>query len=129
VRVVPNSERDSAVFDSATRKAVPIQISYKDTTGYFSIYFNKPSAWVVRVVTEGRQPWVGFNVDESISAPLIPANFKRLDAHPFAEFRVAISGPQDLPALSRLVDAAFQKTIADRKPPKDPAGAAAKMGS
>jgi predicted type IV restriction endonuclease len=112
------------IFEPSARREVSIQLAYKDTSSYFCIYLNKPSWWALRLVTESRVPWVGFNVDQTVAAALIPAGFKRLDPHPWAEFRVAITSPQDLSALHRLVYAAFQKTIEDRKIGRDAEAAA-----
>ena len=55
---------NATIHDASQRKEVPLVLSYKDTTGYFGIYFNKPSWWVMRAVTETKKKWVGFNIDE-----------------------------------------------------------------
>lgn len=103
------------IYDASLRREVPIEVAYKDTTGYFAVYLNKPSWWCIRVVMETRVPWVGFNVNPTLAATLIPATFTRLDPHPYAEFRVAIYEPSNLQNLSALVNAAFNKTIEDRR--------------
>ena len=103
------------IYDSRTRKNIPVELSCKDTSGYFSIYFNKPSFWIIRAVTESRNPWIGFNVKTDISNQLIPTDFRRFLEHPYAEFRVGINNIEDINALSRLALAAFQKTIEDRR--------------
>lgn len=102
------------MYDSRTRKPTPIELTYKDTTGYFAICFNKPSFWVLRAAVESKAPWIGFNV-KADAASLIPQGLQRLPPHPFAEFRVGISKVDDINALSRLLIAAFQKTVDDRK--------------
>jgi len=102
------------VYDSVTRKNVPLVLSYKDTTGYFGIFFNKPSWWIMRLYVEGRKNWVGFNVDETVGAPLIPEGMVRLESHPFASFRIQIADPEDIEKLHGLVLASFQKTVHDR---------------
>ena len=107
------------VYDTSMRKEVPLVLSYKDTTGYFGILFNKPSWWIMRVSIEGRKNWVGFNVDEAVGTPLIPEGMTRLDASPFASFRIQIDSPEDIDRLHRLVLAAFEKTIRDRDRVKD----------
>jgi hypothetical protein len=106
------------IYDSRTRKNVPIEISYKDTSGYFGICLNKPSFWVIRAVTESKVPWIGFNVAPEVGDPLVPEGFQKLPPHPYAEFRVAISVPRDINSLSRLFLASIQKTIEDRIPSK-----------
>jgi len=107
------------VYDSSTRKEVPLVLTYKDTTGYFGILFNKPSWWIMRLSIEGRRNWVGFNVDEAVGTPLIPEGMTRIDASPFASFRIQIDSPEDIDRLHRLVFAAFEKTIRDRDRGKD----------
>jgi len=102
------------VFDSSVRKEVPASLSYKDTTGYFGIYFNKPAWWVMRLYLAGRKNWVAFNVSEEIGAQLIPEGMIRLEVHPFGNFRIQVTSPEDLERLHRLVFAAFEKTINDR---------------
>jgi hypothetical protein len=70
----------------------------------------------MRLVLDTKTQWVGFNVDAEAGNSLIPPGFNRLEPHPWAEFRVAIKNPQELYSLSRLVLAAFRKTIDDRLP-------------
>jgi len=109
----------SKIFDPSTMKPAPIVLSYKDTTGYLGVFFNKPSWWVMRVYIDGRRNWVGFNVDTDVGLPLIPEGMVRLEPHPFADFRVQVSSPDDIDKLCKLVLAAFEKTIADRTRGRD----------
>jgi predicted type IV restriction endonuclease len=109
----------ATIFDASTRKDVPISIAYKDTTGYFGIYFNKPSWWIIRVVIESKKPWIGFNVDEVIGKELIPEGMVKLDAHPYADFRVAINTIDDLDRLNRLIFKSFEKVINDKEKQKN----------
>ncbi|WP_295587833.1 hypothetical protein [uncultured Lamprocystis sp.] len=102
------------ILDGATRKEVPIEISYKDTTGYFGIYFNKPSYWIMRVSIEGRKNWVGFNIEDSLGTSLIPTGMIKLEASPYADFRIQINTPEDICRLDAIILAAFQKTVNDR---------------
>jgi len=102
------------IFDASSRKEVPLAISYKDTTAYFGIYFNKPSWWVMRVQIEGRKPWVGFNIDPTVGRGLIPTNIDVLEGNPYSEFRLSINNPEDFHQLNRLIFAAFEKAILDR---------------
>jgi predicted type IV restriction endonuclease len=102
------------VRDAATRKEVSLDLTYKDTTGYFGIFFNKPSWWVIRLYIEGRRNWIGLNVDEAVGSPLIPEGMTRLEPHPFSAFRVQIDKPEDVVKLEKLLLAAFEKTIKDR---------------
>lgn len=103
------------IFDANVRKHVPIEIGYKDTTGYFGIYLNKSAYWIIRAAVESKNPWIGFNVNPSDGEALLPAGMSRMTAHPYAEFRVAISSVEDLSGLAPLIEMAVKKTIEDRK--------------
>jgi len=107
------------VYDASLKKEVPIDLAYKDTTGYFGIYFNKPAWWVLRIVIEGKRNWIGFNIDEAVGTPLIPAGAERMEPNPHSEFRVRIATPEDLEGLGSLIIAAFRKTVADRNRARD----------
>lgn len=103
------------IFDANVRKNVPVEVGYRDTTGYFGIYFNKSSYWITRAVVESKNPWVGFNVKPEDGDKCLPKGFSRLPSHPYAEFRVAISSVEDISYLSSLLELAFKKTIDDRR--------------
>lgn len=103
------------IFEPSARKEIPIEISYKDTTGYFGIYFNKSSWWIVRLVVESKKPWVGFNIEREKFLSLVPSQFTVLEVSAHAENRVAINSPEDLLALAPLLLEAMKKTIEDRK--------------
>jgi len=106
----------SSIFDATQRRDVPIEVSYKDTTGYFGIFLNKPSWWVLRVVTEAKRPWIGFALSKEQASALIPEGFSLLDPQAGCDTRVGISGPEDLLALKPLLLAAYKQAIEDRKP-------------
>lgn len=108
-----------SVFDASAQKTVPVRIAYKDTTGYFGIYLNKPSWWGLRIVIEARTPWVGFNLNPEAATPLIPTKFTRMDPSPWAEFRIGITSPEDLRVFGRLILATFQQIIEDRRANRD----------
>lgn len=103
------------IYDSSTRKEVPIQLAYKDTTGYFVVYLNRPSSWIIRVVIDGRTPWIGFNLSREAGHPLVPMGFRILEPHPYADFRIAVSDPEDIRALRSLLIATLQRAIQDRR--------------
>ncbi|MFM8330301.1 MAG: type I restriction endonuclease [Candidatus Methylumidiphilus sp.] len=106
-----SSFASSTIFDASTRKDTTISIAYKDTTGYFGVYFNKPSWWILRAVTEAKKPWIGFNIPVDLGLSVLPSSFVRLDPSPFAEFRVAISAPEDLKKLEAVLLASFEQAI------------------
>lgn len=103
------------MYDSRTRKNIPVEILYKDTAGYFCIYFNKPSFWNIRAVVDSKNSWIGFNVKPDVGNQLIPEGFQKLFEHPHAEFRLGIKNVQDINFLRPILLAAFQQTIDDRK--------------
>lgn len=104
-----------SIYDATLRKDVPIELSYKDTTGYFGIYVNKPAWWVARVVIEAKKPWVGFQLEKSVAEQLLPEGYSLLDSGAFAEARVGISSPEDLQQLNKLFAATITKLINERK--------------
>jgi len=107
------------IYDATAKKEVPLQLAYKDTTGYFSIYFNKPTWWILRIVLDAKTKWIGFNLPSDVGAQLLPPGAVKLEPSPWAEFRVGISGVEDLHQLSRVVIAAFKRTIEDRMVKQD----------
>ena len=104
---------------------MPIELGDKDTTGYLAVYLNKPSWWCVRLVTEARQPWIGFNVSEGAVSALLPPGAVRLDPHPYAEFRLALAKPTDLLGVAALFDAAIVATVQERRSGADAMSASA----
>lgn len=104
------------IFDATLRKDTPIELAYKDTTGYFGIYLNKPSWWILRIVSEAKRPWVGFALSKEQLASHLPSDFQILESSAFAESRVAITDMEDLNRLKPAILAAIQQVILDRKP-------------
>jgi predicted type IV restriction endonuclease len=107
---------NGTIFDATVQKQVPIELGYKDTTGYFGIYFNKPGWWVLRLNLDGKAQWVGFNIKPEKVAELLPTGFSLLPGTGLAEVRVSIKGPNDLHALNRLIFATMAQAVEDRKP-------------
>lgn len=68
----------------------------------------------MRVAIESRKPWVGFNIDANSFNNLIPQSYQKHEPHPYAEFRVAISTPEDILQLSPIILATTEKLIRDR---------------
>lgn len=102
------------LFDGVQRKEVDLDLAYKDTTGYFGIYLNKPSWWVIRVVMESRRPWLGFNLPKEQALSLLPEGVSLLDPIAHSEVRVAISQPEDLAIFKTLFLAAAERVIRNR---------------
>lgn len=107
------------IYNPSKRQDVQIDIGYKDTTGYFGIYFNKPSWWNMRICMEGKIKWVGFDVDIEACRSLVPDGFSMLTPSAISNFRIQINSSQDLLTLSDLVFASFEKTIQDREKIRD----------
>ncbi len=103
------------IYDATIRKDVPIEFSYKDTTGYFGLYVNKPAWWIARIVIEAKKPWIGFQLEKSVAEQLLPEGFTMLDSGAFAEARIGISAPEDLQHFTKLFAAAISKLINERK--------------
>lgn len=104
------------IFDATLKKDVPIELAYKDTTGYFGIYLNKPSWWALRIVSEAKKPWVGFSLTKEQLANHLPSDFQILESSAFAESRVGITDIEDLNRLKPAILAAIQQVILERKP-------------
>jgi len=107
--------RDALIHDGSLKKDVPVALAYKDTTAYFGIYLNKPSCWVVRIVTEAKRPWLGVALDRDYVARNLPEGFSMMEPSAFAESRVAINGPEDLHALAGLFLEAARQMIREKK--------------
>lgn len=108
--------RSGLIFDASLRKEVPIELGYKDTTGYFGVYLNKPGWWLARIQLDGKQPWIILNVAPDAAPGLLPPGFSLLPGTAFGDVRVAIKGPEDLHALNRILFAAMQRTVEERRP-------------
>lgn len=108
--------RDARIYDAGARREVPIDLSYKDTTVYFGMYFNKPGWWFARLQLDGKQPWLAVNLPAEGAAALLPPGFSLLPGNAFGDVRVAIRSADDLHALNRIIFAAMQRTVEERKP-------------
>ncbi len=105
----------SLIFDKGSRSEVPIEIGYRDTTGYFAVYFNKPSWWVARLMLEVRQPWVAFNVPRETLARMLPEGVELLAPHAHGEARIALPSLDALERCGTLALAAMEQVIAERR--------------
>jgi len=110
-----SSLADKTIYDPGTRKDIPIEIAYKDTTTYFNIYFNKSSWWNLRLSMETQVKWAGIDIDPELGKELLPQGYELLSPNSIATFRVKINSPDDLHALNQLIFASFEKTIRDRQ--------------
>jgi hypothetical protein len=108
--------RDARIYDAAVRREVPIDLSYKDTTVYFGMYFNKPGWWFARLQLDGKQPWLALNLPPEGASALLPPGVSLLPSSAFGDVRVGIRSADDLHALNRIIFAAMQRTVEERKP-------------
>ena len=106
---------EKTIYNPSARKNVPIEISYKDTTSYFNIYFNKSSWWNLRLSMESKVKWAGIDIDPDLGRELLPQGYEILPPNSIANFRVIINSPNDLLVLNQLIHASFEKTIQDRQ--------------
>ncbi|MDQ7075300.1 MAG: hypothetical protein Q9O24_09155 [Gammaproteobacteria bacterium] len=105
---------DKEIYNPSIKKMSPLELGYKDTTGYFGVYFNKPSWWIVRLYLEVKVKWIAINIDPEEGRKLMPSHLEVLPKNSLGDFRVKVSGIEDLHALSHLIFAGFEKTIQDR---------------
>ncbi len=102
------------VLDTSSRKRVPVELGYKDTTAYFGVYLNKPAYWVMRLFLDSTNPWIGFQLELSEIQPMIPAGFATQGEHAHAKSRVMVKGVEDIQALSTVIIHAMRQNIASR---------------
>lgn len=103
------------VIDGASRKVVPVVVEAKDTTVYYGIYVNKPAYWGVRLNYDGRQKWLGVNLEPSVAAALLPVGVALMTPSSFSQVRVSIEGPGDLSRYEALILAALRKQVDDHQ--------------
>jgi hypothetical protein len=103
------------LYDTTSRRDVPLSIAYKDTQSYFSIYLNRQSFWLMRARLEGRKPWLAFNIDVAQAQPLIPPELSVMPPYAWAPFRVQISNKNDLHRLQRLFYATIQRMVEEHQ--------------
>jgi hypothetical protein len=104
----------ATIYDAGSRRDVPLELSYKDTTVYFGLFFNKPGWWFARAQLDGRQKWLAVNLPPDQTVSLLPPGFSMLPPSAFGESRIAINGVADAHALGRVVFAAMAKAVEDR---------------
>lgn len=103
------------IFDPTAREKVPTELGFKDTTGYFGVYFNKPAWWIARLVVESKTPWVGFNLAEEDLADLEPVSATRLEPSPYADVRYSFDRIDDLVRLEGLFLAAMERMVMSKE--------------
>ena len=96
-----------------------IELGYRDTSSYFSVYFNRPTYWNLRLYLRGRTKVIEFDITEEQAPEVIPENFEILPPTPSTRVRVRLDSINDLHALNRAIFASFEKTISDREKLKD----------
>jgi hypothetical protein len=102
------------INEPGRHREIPIELGYKDTTAYFGVYFNKPGWWFMRVMLDGKNKWVGFDLPSEIGTPLIPEQIKILPSTAFASFRVAFNGLEDLRLLEPIILTAMERSVQQR---------------
>ncbi len=91
------------IWDSSTKKEVPVVLAYKDCSTYFMIYVNKPQNWVARINVEAKTPWAAFNIasEEKFVNLAASKNLTRLPATNIATHRVELP---ELDSINKLTD-------------------------
>lgn len=105
------------IYDSSVRKEVALELGYRDTTGYFGVYINRPSNWIARIAIDTKSTWIAFNLNEARFSELLPSTFTRLEPSSLGDCRCAISNPDDLNGLTRIFYASLDQLIEERKQP------------
>ena len=105
----------ATVIDPATRQATTVEIAYKDTTGYFGIYLNKPSWWAVRLNLDARVMWAGISLPPEIVEPLLPPGVELLSPNAFAPCRVKLDDIETLNHLGPVILAAMNAIVSARQ--------------
>ncbi|MFY9226181.1 MAG: type I restriction endonuclease [Blastocatellia bacterium] len=99
------------IVDPSTKKEVPVEINYKDTSYYFGIYLNKSNWWICRIVIEGKRTWIGFDLDPTNASFITPPEYEILEENSLCRFRVAINKPQAIESLKELIIMACKQTV------------------
>jgi predicted type IV restriction endonuclease len=100
------------IYDPARRQLDKVDVAYRDTTGYFSVYMNKTSWWCTRLNFDAKQKWIGFPIE--FSKAEIPAGFEVLPQTNVAAQRVQFSNLADLKLLQPLILKSMQYVIDER---------------
>jgi hypothetical protein len=103
------------VYEPQVRQLVAGELAYKDTTGYFGVYLNKPAWWVCRLSTESRVSWIGFPASFEEMGLTPPAGFEVLPPHPHAKSRLRINDVHDLLNLAQSILASIRWVMAEHK--------------
>ncbi len=101
------------IYDSSTKKELPLVLAYKDCQTYFMVYVNKPQNWVFRVNVEAKTPWICFNIpDELQLGNLIKLNnLTKLDSINVAPNRISLPELDSLLKLADLLSASIEYNI------------------
>ena len=103
------------IYEPAVRNTVPIELGYRDTSGYFGVYLNKTAWWALRLSLSSRVKWIGFNLSPEQVEEFVPESFEVLPGNSTSQIRVKVDCVDDLHALNRVIYASFEKTVADRE--------------
>ncbi len=104
--------KNRTIFDPSLRDMVPIIPGYKDTTGYFGVFINKPAWWIARMNLNAKSKWIGFNTD---NVQALPSGFTLLEPTSFSPMRVVIEKSIDIYKLRPLFVKAVENVIAEKQ--------------
>ncbi|MEN9787134.1 MAG: hypothetical protein RLZZ299_2398 [Pseudomonadota bacterium] len=107
--------RRATIVDPQTRRPVPVELGYNDTTVYFSVHVNRPGWWIARLSLGERKSWVSFNVQPDVAAALLPPDTALLPATTFGAVRVALANVDALQHLVPLWHAALEHVISEHQ--------------
>lgn len=110
--IIEEEFKTRLIFDPSLRDKIAITPGYKDTTGYFGVYINKPAWWVTRMSLSSKVKWLGFNSEES---RLLPAGFTLLEPNSVAPMRVVIEKTIDIYKLRPLIIKSVENVIEEKE--------------
>lgn len=100
------------IYDPGKRKDEVVEVGYRDTTGYFSVYINKTSWWCTRFNFDAKQKWVGLPFE--VSSDELPEGFTLLPKNNLAATRISFEDASDLAQLKPLFLKAMKYVIDEK---------------
>ena len=102
----------SVIYDPGKRKDEAVDVGYRDTTGYFSVYINKTSWWCARFNFDAKQKWIGLPFD--VCEDELPEGFSFLPKNNLAATRILFENASELEQLKHLFLKAMQYVIDEK---------------
>lgn len=104
------------IYDPGRRKDEAIDVGYRDTTGYFSIYLNKTSWWCIRLNFDAKQKWIGFPFE--MVQEYLPDGLTILPQSNGAAVRVQINSVNDLSNMKAAIISSMRQLAKEKNEAK-----------